>query len=141
MAEQAKLSEERLELIRRFMGEPPSEPEPDEPDEPEKPADEPAPPPARANPPRQTRARSTSPPAREAPQQARARSAPPRPRARATAPELPADSVRVPAARKPAGLLAAQTPDRARVLWHRLELKWPLLVVLIGVVLGVLIAR
>jgi hypothetical protein len=32
-------------------------------------------------------------------------------------------------------------PVRARVLWHHLDLRWPLAVMVVGAVLGILLAR
>jgi hypothetical protein len=32
-------------------------------------------------------------------------------------------------------------PVRARVLWHHLDLRWPLVVMVVGAVLGILLAR
>jgi hypothetical protein len=107
MAEQRKLSEERLELIRRFMGEPPSEPELGTS------ADEPPPPVA----------------PEEAPPASVANGKPP------VAPE----PVVVPRARTRAPRIPATV--QARVLWHRFDLRWPLAITIIGVLVGLLFAR
>ncbi len=104
-AKQEKLSDERLELIRRFMGEPPQESVAD--DEVAEPALEPARPAVR-------------PPTANGP---------------------PADPVKVPAPRVATAAPRIPMPVRARVLWHRLDLRWPLAVLVLGAVVGILLAR
>jgi hypothetical protein len=106
MTKQEKLSEERLELIRRFMGEPPQESVAD--DEVAEPALEPARPAVR-------------PPTANG--------------------KPPADPAQEPAARVATAAPRIPMPVRARVLWHRLDLRWPLAVLVLGAVVGILLAR